>query len=127
MVHCRFISPLAKTIHGFSVFNSLLMILLGDFITTPEDKNLQHLNDNFNFEHLINELACFKISPSCIDLIITDIKSYFKNNYLKVTEISDFNKLTTVSLKSQTFQRFPEKQRLIKTIEHLMKIDSRRT
>ena len=45
---------------------------LGDFNMIPEDKNLQHFTDTFSLEHLINKPACFKGSPNCIDLIITN-------------------------------------------------------
>ena len=75
--------------------------LFGDFNMTLEDKNLQHFTDTFSLEHLINEPICFKGSPSCIDLIITYRRSYFKNTCVTVSEISDFHKLTAVSLKSQ--------------------------
>ena len=75
--------------------------LSGDFNMTPEDKNLQHFTDTFSLEHLINEPTCFKGSPSCIDLIITNRKSYFKNTCVTVTEVSDFHKLTAVSLRYQ--------------------------
>ena len=68
---------------------------------TLEDKNLQHFTDTLSLKHLINEPTCFKGSPSCKDLIITNRKSYFKNTCVTVTGISDFHKLTTVSLKSQ--------------------------
>ena len=57
---------------------------------TPEDKNLQHFTNTFSLEHLINETTCFKGSPSCIDLIITNRKSYFKKTCVTVTGISDF-------------------------------------
>ena len=73
------------------------MTLLRDFNVTPEDKNLQHFTDTFSLEHLINEPTCFKVSRSCIDLIITNRKSYFKNTCVTVTEVSDFHKLTAVS------------------------------
>ena len=53
--------------------------LLRDFNMTPEDKNLQHFIDTFSLEHLINDPTCLKGRPSCIDLIITNKKSYFKN------------------------------------------------
>ena len=70
--------------------------LLGDFIMTLEEKNLQHFIDTFSLEHLINEPTYFKGSPSCIDHIITNRKSYFKNTCVAVTGISDFHKLTAV-------------------------------
>ena len=60
------------------------VILLGDFNMTPEDKNLQLFADPFNLEHLIRKPACFKGSPPCIDLIITNRKSIFqKNMYIR--------------------------------------------
>ena len=40
-------------------------------------------------------------SPSCIDLIITNRKSYFKYFCVTVTGISDFHELKAVSIKSQ--------------------------
>ena len=84
------------------------MTLLRDFNVTPEDKNLQHFTDTFSLEHLINEPTCFKVSRSCIDLIITNRKSYFKNTCVAVTGISDFHKLAAVSLKSQILKAAPK-------------------
>ena len=72
--------------------------LLGDFNINPEDKNLHFVN-TFSLEHLINEPTCFKGSLSCIDLIITNRKSYFKNTCVTVTGISNFGKLMALSLK----------------------------
>ena len=54
------------------------VILLGDFNMSPEDKNSQLFADSFNLKHLIKKPTCFKGSPSCIDLIITNRKAYFK-------------------------------------------------
>ena len=96
--------------------------LLGDFNMTLEDKNLQHFTDTFSLEHLINEPICFKGSPSCIDLIITYRRSYFKNTCVTVSEISDFHKLTAVSLKSQILKA-PQK---IKTYRNYKTFDENR-
>ena len=82
--------------------------LLRDFNVTPEDKNLQHFTDTFSLEHLINEPTCFKGSRSCIDLIITNRKSYFKKTCVTVTGISDFHKLATVSVKSKILKASPK-------------------
>ena len=100
--------------------------LLGGFNMSPEDRNFQHFKDTFRLEHLISEPTCLKGSSSCIDLIITNRKSYFKNTCVTVTGISDFYKLTAVTLKSQILKA-PPKKRLIETIKNLMKIDSMRT
>ena len=46
---------------------------------TPENANLQHFTDSFIIENLIHEATSFKGLTSCTDLIITNIKLYFKN------------------------------------------------
>ena len=82
--------------------------LLGDFNMTPEDKNLQNFTDTFSLDNLINEPTCFKGDPHCIDLILTNRKCYFKNTCLTETGISDFHKLTAVSLKSHILKSPPK-------------------
>ena len=89
---------------------------------TPGDKNLQHFADTFSLEDLINEPTCFKGSASYIDLIITNRKSHFKNTCVTVTGISDFHKLTAVSLKSQILKA-PSK---IKTYRNYKTFDQNR-
>ena len=75
--------------------------MLRDYNMTPEGKNLELFTNTFSLEHLINEPTCFKGSPGCINLIMTNRKSYFKNTCVTVTGISDFHKLRAVGLKSQ--------------------------
>ena len=89
--------------------------MLGDSNITPEDKNFQTFTDTFSLEHLINEPTCLKGSPSCIDLIITNRKSCFKNTCVTVTGKSDFRKLRAVSLKSQTFEASPQKEKIYRS------------
>ena len=87
------------------------VMLLGDFNITPEDRNLQLSAESFNLEHLIKNPTCFKGSPSCIDLIIADRKAYFKKACILLEPgISDFHKLTTVSLKSQILKAPPKRK-----------------
>ena len=71
---------------------------------------------------MLLENSCFKGSPSCIDLIITNRKSYFKNTCVTVTGISDFHKLTAVSLKSQILKAPPK----IKTYRNYKTFDENR-
>ena len=80
------------------------ILLLGGFIMTPENTNMQHFTDSFNLEDLIHEATCFKGLPCCINLIITNRKPYFKNTSVTATGMSDFHKLTAVSLKSQVLK-----------------------
>ena len=86
-------------------------MVLGDFNITPEDRNLQLSAESFNLEHLIKKPTCFKGSPSCIDLIIANRKAYFKKACILLESgISDFHKLTTVSLKSQILKAPPNRK-----------------
>ena len=80
------------------------ILLLEDFIITLENKNLQHFTDSFNLENLIHETTCFKGLPSCIDLISTNWKPYFKNTCVTATGGSDFHKLTGDSWKFQALK-----------------------
>ena len=92
-----FLESLSKNLSTYlETYENILM--LGDFNMTPEDKNTQHFADSFNLENLIKEPTCFKGSPSCIDLIITNRKPYCKKSCLIETGLSDFHKLTAVSL-----------------------------
>lgn len=77
------------------------IILLGDFNLTPSNKDLQDFLNVFNFKILVNEPTCFKgEEPSCINLIITNQKNYFKKFTTFVTGISDIHKSTAAVLKS---------------------------
>ena len=89
------------------------VILLGDFNLTLEDKNSQLFADSFNLEYLTKKPTCFKGSPSCIDPIMTNRKAYFKKAGVLETGISDFLKLTAVSIKSQILKA-PPKRKLAK-------------
>ena len=86
------------------------VIILGDLSITSEDKNLQLFADSFNLEHLIKKPACFKGSLSCIDLINRNMKAYFKKTCILETAISDFHKITAVSLKSQILKAFSKRK-----------------
>ena len=89
----------------------------------PEDKNLQRFANNFNLEHLIKKPTCFNGSPSWIDFIVTNRTAYFKKAFILETGISDFHKLTAVSLKSQILNA-PPKQSFTEITKLLMKIAS---
>ena len=67
---------------------------------TPEDKSLQLFAGSLNLEHLIKKTTCFNGSPTCIDLIITNRKAYFKKACILETGISDFHKLIAATIKT---------------------------
>ena len=54
--------------------------------------------------------TCFKESPSCIDLIITNRKAYLKKACILETGISDFHKLAAVSLKLLILKAPPKRK-----------------
>ena len=57
------------------------IILLGDFNLTTSNKYLADFMTLFNLESLINTPTCFQSEkPRCIDLILTNKKSLFKNS-----------------------------------------------
>ena len=118
MAHCRFIQApypkqflflesMSKNIsHYLDSYENIT--LLGDFNMTLEDKNLQNFTDTFSLDNLINDPTCFKGNPHCIDLILTNRKWYFKNTCVTETGVSDFHKLTAVSLKSHILKSPPK-------------------
>ena len=56
----------------------------------------------FNLESFINTLTCFQSEkPRCIDLIITNKKSLFKNSKTLEVGISDHHHLILTSMRSQ--------------------------
>ena len=77
------------------------VLLIGDFNLTVENKNLEVFMNTLDLECLIKEPTCFQsTSPSCIDLILTNKKGFFKNSVLEVG-ISDHHILIVTALGSQ--------------------------
>ena len=77
------------------------VMLIGDFTLTVENKNLEVFMNTFDLECVIKKPTCFpSISPSCIDLILTNKKEFFKNSVLKVG-ISDHHSLFVTAIQSQ--------------------------
>ena len=62
------------------------VMLIGDFNLAVENKDLEVFMNAFDLESLIKTPTCFpSTSPSCIDLILTNKKEFFKNS--KVFEV----------------------------------------
>ena len=69
-------------------------ILLGDFNLTTSKKYLADFMKLFNLESLINTPTCFQPEkPDCIDLILTNKNSLFKNSQSFELGISDHHHL----------------------------------
>ena len=77
------------------------VMLIGDFDHTVENKNLEVFMNTFDLECLIKKPTCFQsTSPSCIDLILTNKKEFFKNSNVFEVGISDHHSLIVTALKS---------------------------
>ena len=78
------------------------VMLIGDFNLTVENKKLEVFVNTFDLECLIKKHTCFQsTSPSCIDLILTNKKEYFKNPNVLEVGISDHHSLIVTTSRSQ--------------------------
>ena len=58
--------------------------------------------NTFNLDSLINKPTCFQLAnPTCIDLILTNKKSLFKNSNVLEVRISNHHSFITTALRSQ--------------------------
>ena len=76
-------------------------ILIADFNSEITEEPIKSFCNTCNFKCLVKESTCFKNidNPTCIDLILTNKPSYFQNNRVIETGLSDFHKLTITTLK----------------------------
>ena len=78
------------------------VMLIGDFNLTVEKKNLEVFMNAYDLECLIKKPTCFQsTSPSCIDLILTNKKEFFKNSKVLEVGTSDYHSLIVTALRSQ--------------------------
>ena len=78
------------------------VMLIGDFNLTVNNKNLRVFMNTFNLDSLINKPTCFQsANPTCIDLILTNQKSLFKNSSVLVVGISNHGSFITTALRAQ--------------------------
>ena len=78
------------------------VMLIGDFNLTVENKNLEVFMNAFDLECLIKKPTCFQsTSQSCIDLLLTNKKEFFKNSNVSEVGISDHHSLIMTALRSQ--------------------------
>ena len=79
-------------------------IILGDFNMEPSDCLLNAFMQSHNLLNLIKSNTSFKGSGSCIDLILTNRKFYFKNSSTFETDLSDYHH-QIYSLLKTTFRK----------------------
>ena len=76
--------------------------LIGDFNLTVENKNLEVFMNAFDLECLIKKPTCFQsTSLSCIDLVLTNKKEFFKNSNFIEVGTSDHHSLIVTALRRQ--------------------------
>ena len=85
------------------------IILLRDFNLSTSNKNLADLMTLFILESLTNTPTCFQSDkPRCIDLILTNKNSLFKNSKTFEVGISGHHYLVLTSLRRQYIQGNPK-------------------
>ena len=79
---------------------------MGDFNVEIEETNMKSFCENYNLKSLINQPTCYKNpnTPTCIDLILTNIPRMFQSKCVKETGLPDFH-LMTVTVMRKTFQK----------------------
>ena len=79
-----------------------IMLLLGDFFCSVEERNLKDFCEMYDLENLIREPTCFKNAnnPSSIDVMLTNRRNSFKNSATIETGLSDHHKMTVTVLKT---------------------------
>ena len=93
-----YISNLSKTINEFPAKYDKIL-LMGDFNLTTENKHLEELLRLFNIKSLISSPTCFQsISPTCIDLTLTNQADFFSNSNTCEVGISDHHHLVSTML-----------------------------
>ena len=94
---------------NYYLFKYKHIILLGDFHLTTPNKYLSDFMTLFNLESLINTLTFFESEkPRCIDLILTNKKSLFKDSKTFEVGISDHRHLILRPLRLQYIQGNPK-------------------
>ena len=71
---------------------------MGGFNLTPDSKSMSEFVDLYNLTNLIKTTTCFKVTGSCIDLLLTNQKYPSKNTNTFETDLSSDDHLIIYSL-----------------------------
>ena len=107
--------PLAKYSNEYEKF-----FLSGDLNASMNDSFMKEFCSLNLFKNLINKPICVKNSkkPSCTDLILTNLTTYFQDNIGLDTGFSDFHSLTVAECKI-SFQKYKPHNLLFKQNGHI--------
>ena len=115
-----FLDHLSRVIDYYSTKYDRIVIM-GDFNSEPCDEPIETFCGSYNLHNLVKEETCFKGSPKCYDLILTNCKHNFQNTFAVTTGFSDFHKMTVTVLKTEFVKADPIKinYRNYKNYNHL--------
>ncbi len=115
-----FLDHLSRVIDYYSTKYDRIVIM-GDFNSEPCDEPIETFCGSYNLYNLVKEETCFKGSPKCYDLILTNCKHNFQNTFAVTTGFSDFHKMTVTVLKTEFVKADPIKinYRNYKNYNHL--------
>ena len=79
------------------------IVLVGDFNEKESESHTLNFLETYNLKNLVKEPTCYKNpqNPSCIDWILTNRSSYFKNTKAIDIGLSDFHKMILTSFRFQ--------------------------
>ena len=79
------------------------LLLIGDFNEKESESHTLNFLETYNLKNLVKEPTCYKNpqNPSCIDWILTNRSSYFKNTKAIDIGLSDFHKMILTSFRFQ--------------------------
>ena len=85
-------------------------LLLGDFNVGVEETHMKSFCENYALTNLIRQPTCYKNpdSPTCIDLMITNVPRSFQSTCVVETGLSDFHMMTLTVMKKR-FKKFQPK------------------
>ena len=104
--------------HYLSIYDN--HIILGDFNMEPNNSLLISFMQSLNLFNVVKSNTCFKGNGTCVDLILTNRKYYFKHSSTFETGLSDHHHLIYSMLKT-TFEK--EERKLFKYCDY-KKFDS---
>ena len=77
----------------------------------PDEDHINNFLQTYSFKNLVNKPTCFKSEKgSCIDLILTNKKSRFKNVSICETGLSDYHRLISTTFKASSCKLPPIKK-----------------
>ena len=82
------------------------MLILHGFNIEIQEPNMKSFCENYNLKGLIKQPTCYKNpeKPTCIDLILTNVRRMFQSRCVIETGLSDFH-LLTVTVMRKNFKK----------------------